>query len=103
MRKLAVGITSAATLLLVGIFVCKAEATQLTGSAILRSAATHSLIEKAACGGQGLFARCPAGQHWRCVSPSECECVPCIQSLSCSCPYKLRVYGTTAYCVKVGC
>ena len=49
MRKLVIGITGAVGLLLAGIFVWNAEATPLSGSAILRSAANHSLVEKTSC------------------------------------------------------
>jgi hypothetical protein len=49
MRKLVIGITGAVGLLLTTIFVWNAEATPLSGSAILRAAANYSLVEKAAC------------------------------------------------------
>ena len=80
MRKLSFVITGAAILLLVGIFVWNAEATPLTGSAILHSAANASLVEKAACKRQGPFSRCPLGQQWTCT-PQGCGCDPCAQSL----------------------
>ena len=47
MHKVLVGITS--VILLSGIFVWNADATPLSGSAILHSAPNSSLVEKAAC------------------------------------------------------
>jgi hypothetical protein len=89
MRKLVIGITGAVGLLLAGIFVWNAEATPLAGSAIIRSAANYSLVEKAACVRQGPFSRCPLGQHWQ-----GGACVPCMQGLVCS-------DGTPYLCHKV--
>jgi hypothetical protein len=50
MRKLAIGITGAAALLLAGILAWNAQATPLTGSTTLYLAANQSLVEKAAQG-----------------------------------------------------
>jgi hypothetical protein len=95
MHKVAIGIVASIALLLAGTFVWNAEATPLTGNAILRSAASHSLVEKAACVRQGAFSRCPLGQHWK------GGCVPCSESLTCTPdkPYicKKVVYGHIYY------
>jgi hypothetical protein len=64
MRKLVIGIT-AVGLLLAGIFVWNAEATPLAGSAILRSAANHSLVEKTA----RRELACPRSKPYLCQTP----------------------------------
>jgi hypothetical protein len=72
MHKRVIGI-GAVGLLLTGVSVWNAQATPLTGSAILRSPANHSLVEKATC---------PADKPNRCytnTSPrypycSRCRC-----------------------------
>jgi hypothetical protein len=107
MRKLAIGITGAVALLLAGILAWNAQATPLIGSTTLRSAASHSLVEKAACVHQGPLSRCPLGQHWNC-GPQGCGCVPCPESITCppAKPYicKRMVSGRPVYfCSPIPC
>lgn len=88
MRKLTMVIVGAIVLLLVGTLAWNANAAPLTGATAL-PATNYSIIEKAACGlrqglfakRQGLFARCPIGQHWRAGG-----CVPCAFAFVCPLP-----------------
>ena len=80
MRKVSVTIAGAVVFLLVGILAWNAEATPLSGSPILHSAASSSLVEKAACRHQWPFSRCPLGQHWQAG-----QCVPCPGLVPCPC------------------
>jgi hypothetical protein len=79
MPKVAIGITL--VLLLAGSLAMNVEAAPLTGSTTLRPATNYSLVEKAACGGEGLFARCERGLHWE-----GHQCVPCPVALTCNYP-----------------
>jgi hypothetical protein len=95
MHKRVIGIVGAVGLLLAGIFVWNAEATPLSGSAILRSAANYSLVEKAACGHQGPFSRCPLGSHWSGVGCVPCPVLTC-RAMACCPQYPHVCYTNTS-------
>lgn len=75
MRKLAIGLTAVAVLVLAGAVAWKADATPWrTGTADLPTATkNYSPVQKAACGGWGRW--CPPGYVWQCRP--RCRCRPC--------------------------
>jgi hypothetical protein len=76
MRKLAIGITAAVELMLIGILAWNADATPLTGSTTVRPGTNYSLVEKAGC--KLLPGHCGVGKHKVCDRFSHaCKCVPC--------------------------
>jgi hypothetical protein len=89
MHKLSLGVTLAAVLLFAGLMSLSVGAIALTGVGAIDQGADHSLVEKAACGGAGVFARCPRGQHWQCFGQGNCSCVPCYP-IACSRGYCYR-------------
>ena len=76
MRNNPMTLMGAAALLVVGGAVFHAQATMGGGTDFSARAKSYSLIEKASCGGQGLF--CKAGSSLQC-NPI-CSCVPCAPS-----------------------
>jgi len=92
MRKMFIGMTTAAVLTFSGILAWNAEATSLPGN----PGVNYSLVEKAACGGR--LGRCPTGQHWICASPHNCACIPCNKALICKPPRHLVNINGTWYC-----
>jgi hypothetical protein len=77
MHKVSTRVTWAVVLLFTGLLSWNAWGTVLTAVGPVDQAANHSLVEKAACGGLGMVARCPGGQHWRCFGRDNCKCVVC--------------------------
>lgn len=74
MRKLAVTVVAAATMLLAGSLACKADPAWSTGTAIPKAAKNFSPIQEAAC--QGAGPHCPPGFTWTCGG-GRCWCRPC--------------------------
>jgi hypothetical protein len=75
MRKLAVTVMAAATILLVGSLASKADPASSTGTAIPKAAKNFSPIQEAACRGFG--PHCPPGFTWTCGG-GRCWCRPCM-------------------------
>ena len=73
MRKLAVTVMAAATILLVGSLASKADPASSTGTAIPKAAKNFSPIQEAAC--QGIWTPLPAGLYvdlrWRAMLVSS--------------------------------
>ena len=70
MSKLTFILTVATAMLIAGILVGKTEAMPAVGD----MAKSHSIVEKAACGGWGRH--CRPGRTWVC-RPRGCWCAPC--------------------------
>ena len=70
MGKLTAIIAAAAAMLFAGILVGKSEAMPTVGD----MAKSHSVVEKAACGGWGRH--CRPGRHWVC-GRRHCWCALC--------------------------
>jgi hypothetical protein len=79
MRKLAMGITAAATLMGAGVWAWNAEATGLGSATNAPPAAQSSLIEKAGCWLPGTPGECEIGMHKLCdrFHNKACKCAPC--------------------------
>ena len=78
MRKLAIGITGIAALLLAGILAWSAEATTLTSAATVHPATNSSLVEKAGCWLPESVGECEIGQQKVCNRfGNRCHCAPC--------------------------
>jgi hypothetical protein len=78
MRKLVIGMTAAAALMLAGALAWDAHATTLAGAATTRPEMSHSLVQKAGCWLPGLPGECEIGQHKVCNRfGNRCHCDPC--------------------------
>jgi hypothetical protein len=74
MRKLVIGMTVAASLMLAGALAWDAQATTLAG----HPETSHSLVQKAACWLPGLPGECEVGQHKVCNRfGNRCHCDRC--------------------------
>jgi hypothetical protein len=78
MRKLVIGTSAAAALLLAGVLAWNAEATPLTRATTVPSGTNYSLVEKAGCWLPGLPGECDIGKHRVCNRfGNRCKCAPC--------------------------